>query len=52
LYRQSLAQRSVEHSVAGCVCKIGEDTRAVAGYHYSANWETCADGTFTRQTIN
>ena len=23
-------------------------TRAIAGYHYSANWETCTGGTFTR----
>jgi hypothetical protein len=23
-------------------------TRAVAGYHYSANWETCTGGTLTR----
>jgi hypothetical protein len=23
-------------------------TRSIAGYHYSANWETCAGGTFTR----
>jgi len=23
-------------------------THAVAGYHYSANWATCTDGTFTR----
>jgi len=23
-------------------------TRTIAGYHYSANWETCAGRTFTR----
>ncbi len=23
-------------------------TRSIAGYHYSANWETCAGGTSTR----
>ena len=23
-------------------------TRPAAGYHYSANWETCTGGTFTR----
>jgi hypothetical protein len=27
-------------------------TRPVAGHHYSANWETCADGTLTRKIIN
>ena len=27
-------------------------TRAVAGYHYSANWAICTGGTFTREIIN
>jgi len=27
-------------------------TRAVAGYHYSANWAICTGGTLTRKIIN
>jgi hypothetical protein len=27
-------------------------TRPIAGYHFSANWETCAGATFTRKIIN